>query len=118
MLKWKVKNGEPCDFTQTLYVGGLCMCIVERVCDCTRVCEQGCMCVQRCTCRAVFVYAEVCVQSFMYVCTQHTHTQGACVYIEVCVCIGKCMYARTHGRICTCAVTCMQGVYIYIEEHT
>lgn len=41
--------------------------------------------------RGVSVYAEVYVQGLIYVCIEHAYMQGACVYIEVCACIGECV---------------------------
>ena len=71
-----------------------------------------CVCVQRCTYRAV--YAEVCVQGFIYVCIDCAYMQGACVYIEICVYIGKCVYVRAHVQnMYTCSNLYARNMHLY-----
>jgi hypothetical protein len=75
-----------------------------------------CVCVQRCTYRAV--YAEVCVQGFIYVCIDCAYMQGACVYIEICVYIGKCVYVHLYtGTYRSIYVGSVYGVRACVQVH-
>lgn len=86
MPKLKARNGERVNLTQTLYVGVLCMCIVECVTVQGRVVKGACLCM--CVCAKVHMQGCVCrgMCAGIYTCVYRVCIPARVLRIQRCVC--------------------------------